>query len=194
MRPPKGSHFFVSRTIYGQIWSNFHIGRKRKLQVIENQLLANLVVPRAGVLLPLTISNIANCKLLRKLQVGRTISKIISLRFVSDMESNTVPSLSHGTLRQEVQTVQSRQVGRLGHWGQLKRAGHYGTLQTAHIVDLLLLDRALFITSSRKAGGTSCFSGKMRILPSLIRISPILGSTAALIRAGFTSTGGTARK
>ena len=36
-------------TNYGQIWSNCPIFVKRKLQVIENQLLANLFVPRAGI-------------------------------------------------------------------------------------------------------------------------------------------------
>ena len=38
-----------SPTNYGQIWSNCPIFVKRKLQVIENQLLANPVVPRAGI-------------------------------------------------------------------------------------------------------------------------------------------------
>ena len=38
-----------SLTNYDQIWSNCPIFVKRKMQVIENQLLANLVVPRAGI-------------------------------------------------------------------------------------------------------------------------------------------------
>lgn len=38
-----------SPTNYGQIWSNCPIFVKRKMQVIENQLLANFVVPRAGI-------------------------------------------------------------------------------------------------------------------------------------------------